>query len=114
MMRARGRVQGAEHRKVTSILRAPSSTDGFVEVEERGESCGLRTSDRHVREVVNEGWLRRRKAEQSVLVCGFELVCATKSCALREVRSRTVHCEVSMGASAIQKSNLLPRWTMLW
>lgn len=51
---------------------------------------------------------------QSVFVYGFELACATKSCALREVRSRIVRCEVNELASAIQKSNLLPRCTMLW
>jgi hypothetical protein len=49
------------------------------------------------------------RAERSVLVHSFELVCATKSRALREVRSRRAHCEVSIGASAIQRSDPLPR-----
>lgn len=57
--------------------------------------------------------VKAERPTQSVFVYGFELACATKSCALREVRSRTAHCEVSTGANAIQKSNLLPRCSML-
>lgn len=55
VMRARGRVQGAEHRKVNSNLRAASSTDLVVEVAAPGESYGLQTKHRRVHEVVDEG-----------------------------------------------------------
>lgn len=48
------------------------------------------------------------RSEQSVLVHGFELVCATKSCALREVRSRIVHREVATSRSLYGEEILRP------
>jgi hypothetical protein len=48
------------------------------------------------------------RAERSVLVQGFELACATKSRALREVRSRTGHREVRPARSLYRGAILCP------
>jgi len=80
-MRARGRVQGAGHRKVFGNLLAPSSTDGLQRAWNRAKAAD---HERATGACLRLGM----RAERSVFVHSFELACATKSCALRRVDSR--------------------------